>query len=57
MMAIRLDIPALSDLVAYLRGKDAKQKDIDAATAAIEALTVRLQKTNADLAHQVEQEK
>jgi hypothetical protein len=49
MMAIRLDIPALSELVAYLRGNDASQKDINALAARVDGIRIALKRSADDL--------
>ncbi len=48
-VSIRVDIPALSDLVAYLRESLANQAQIDALTGEVTSLTSRLQKSNTGL--------
>lgn len=42
---IHIDFPALNSLIAYLQDRDTSQRTVDQTTAAVTALTQRLQAT------------
>ena len=48
-ISISVDIPALSDLVAYLRESEDNQAQIDELTSQVAGLTARLQQSNQGL--------
>ena len=54
---IRIDLPALSDLVAYLRARDDQQAKIDALAARVEQLTTKLSQSSTVLKGSVNPDK
>ncbi len=48
-ISISVDIPALSDLVAYLRDSEDNQAQIDELTSQVAGLTARLHQSNQGL--------
>lgn len=52
--SIRLDIPALDNLISYLREKDDQQRHIDELAAKVTELTVALKASTAGLQSSVE---
>jgi len=48
-ISISIDIPALSDLVAYLRESEDNQAQIDELTSQVAGLTARLKQSNQGL--------
>ena len=56
MITITVNIPALSELVAYLKAKDDQQKEIDALAQQVSQLTAALQGSGAKLSEAVEKQ-
>jgi predicted RNA-binding protein associated with RNAse of E/G family len=48
-VTVTVNIPALADLVAYLRSEQTTQAEIDAAAAEVGAVASRLQQSNQGL--------
>jgi hypothetical protein len=57
IMTVRVDVPALAALVAYLVARDDSQKKIDALTVQVESLTTGLHQSTADLQQSVDTNK